>query len=109
MNIISPIAKGGKQSLFLIIILIGFVKQGGGLGEKYNSRSSLSDYYTPIKCLNQLQTDWKIKARVTKKYDMREWKNAKGNGYILNIELMDKDGTLIQATFFNDAAEKYKD
>lgn len=44
---------------------------------------------------------------MTKKYDLREWKNAKGNGNLLNVELMDKDGTLIQATFFNDAAEKF--
>lgn len=36
---------------------------------------------------------------------MKSWKNDKGNGVILNIDLMDAQGTQIQATFFNDAAE----
>ena len=63
--------------------------------------------YTPIKCLNLYTQDWKIKARVVKKSDLRNWKNAKGEGTILNIDLMDSDQTMIQGTFFNEHAEKY--
>jgi len=42
---------------------------------KSRTRSSLAEYpYTPIKVLNQFQTDWKIKARVVKKV-RKEWNN----------------------------------
>jgi replication factor A1 len=66
-------------------------------------------YYTPIKALNQFNNDWCIKARITKKPDMRTWKNARGEGTLLNIDLIDKDSTRIQATFFNDMARKFND
>jgi ssDNA-binding replication factor A large subunit len=49
--------------------------------------------------------DWKIKARVTKKHQKKAWKNSRGAGSLLNIELIDNAGTQIQATFFNDQAE----
>jgi ssDNA-binding replication factor A large subunit len=49
--------------------------------------------------------DWKIKARITKKHPMRSWKNAKSSGNILNIELMDTQGTQIQGTFFGREAD----
>ncbi len=57
--------------------------------------------------MNQFSTDWRVKARLTKKNPLREWTNAKGTGCLLNVELMDKEGTQIQATFFNDGARKY--
>jgi replication factor A1 len=36
---------------------------------------------------------WRIKARLTKKGEKRNYKNAKGEGSLLNIELMDEEGT----------------
>lgn len=69
----------------------------------------VTDNYMPIKLLNTFVSDWKIKARVTKKAPIRTWNNAKGTGKILNIDLLDRQGTGIQATFFNDAAEKYNE
>lgn len=54
-----------------------------------------SDAYMPIKALNQFSTDWVIKARVVKKADIRNWKNARGEGQLLNIDLVDREGTLI--------------
>lgn len=70
-------------------------------------KSLLEQQYTPIKSLNTFLFDWKIKARITKKHQKKQWKNAKGQGSLLNIELLDSQGTQIQATFFNDQAEKY--
>jgi len=58
--------------------------------------------YTPIKSLNTFLFDWKIKARVTKKHQKKSWKNQRGCGSLLNIELIDMAGTQIQATFFNE-------
>jgi len=63
--------------------------------------------YMPIKHLNSFSKDWKIKARVTKKAPLRTWNNSKGTGKLLNIDLVDREGTGIQATFFNDAADKF--
>ena len=37
---------------------------------------SRGDNYTPIKALSTFNTDWTIKARVTKKCDIKEWNNA---------------------------------
>ncbi len=44
---------------------------------------------------------------MTKKHAKRQWKNAKSEGSLLNIELIDSHGTQILATFFNDQADKY--
>jgi ssDNA-binding replication factor A large subunit len=64
-------------------------------------------HYMPIKALNTFSTEWKIKARITKKHQKKAWKNAKTAGVLLNIELMDSAGTQITATFFNDIAERW--
>lgn len=61
-------------------------------GSNYNTPS---DAFMPIKALNQFSTDWVIKARLVKKGDLRNWKNAKGEGKLVNVDLIDKEGTLI--------------
>lgn len=60
---------------------------------KEKVRSLHEQQYTPIKSLNTFLFDWKIKARITKKHAKKTWKNAKGEGSILNIELIDTQGT----------------
>jgi len=65
------------------------------------------DIYTPIKALSPMNSDWIIKARVSKKYPVKEWTNARGSGKLLNFELVDKHGVQIQATIFNKAVEKF--
>ena len=45
--------------------------------------------YVPVNCLNTFMRDWAIKVKVTKKYDMRRWNNARGSGTLLNVDLMD--------------------
>lgn len=49
--------------------------------------------YTPVKSLNAFLFDWKIKARVTKKHAIKTWKNANSEGFVMNIELIDNQGT----------------
>jgi len=48
--------------------------------------------YTPIKALCTNMMDWIIKARVTKKYERKTWTNARGKGYLMNIDLCDAYG-----------------
>ena len=68
---------------------------------------SKDEYYTPIKWLTTFTYDWKIKARVLKKSEIKRWKNPRSSGQLMNIELIDIDGTQILATFFNDAVDKF--
>jgi ssDNA-binding replication factor A large subunit len=51
--------------------------------------TALDCSYTPIKSLNTFLFDWKIKARVTKKHNKKSWKNNRGQGTLLNVELID--------------------
>jgi len=65
-------------------------------GENFaNSILDTKGTYTPIKSLNTFLFDWKIKARVTKKHIKKAWRNQKGGGNLLNIELIDIAGTQI--------------
>jgi len=40
---------------------------------------------------------------------MRPYKNDRGEGQIFNFDLIDRDGTMIQATMFNEVAIKWFD
>ena len=51
--------------------------------------------------------DWTIRARVSKKYPIKSWNNARGKGHLLNFELIDSYGGAIQATMFKDAVDKF--
>lgn len=62
---------------------------------------------TPIKEINPYSNKWTIKARVTKKSDIRSWNNAKGSGTLFSIDLLDNEGTEIRATFFKETCEKF--
>ena len=68
--------------------------------------SQESCYYMPVAALNQFNKDWCIKVRVVKKNELRTYKNARGEGCILSFDLIDADGTMIQATCFNDKAKE---
>lgn len=63
--------------------------------------------FTPIANLNMYQSRWTIRARVTMKSDVRTWSNARGEGSLFSIELLDESGTNIKCTFFKEAVEKF--
>lgn len=52
--------------------------------------------------------DWKIKCRVAKK-TFKAYTNQKGSGHLLNIDLIDEFGDMIQGTFFGDKAIEMND
>ncbi|KAG8827827.1 Replication factor A protein 1 [Serendipita sp. 399] len=54
----------------------------------------------PIEGLNPYHNKWTIKVRVTQKSDKRKWSNAKGEGQLFSVNLMDETGE-IKATAFN--------
>jgi replication factor A1 len=63
--------------------------------------------FTHISNLNMYNNRWTIRARVTSKSDVKTWSNAKGEGTLFGIELLDAGGTDIRATFFREAVDKF--
>jgi replication factor A1 len=51
--------------------------------------------------------NWTIKARVTLKSQMRTFSNDRGSGKVFSVDLLDKDGGEIKASFFNGSADKF--
>ncbi len=72
------------------------------------SYQSGQPHFVAIRDLNPYQNRWTIKARVTNKGDIRRWSNAKGEGHLMNIELLDSQGGEIRATFFKDACDMFE-
>ena len=53
--------------------------------------------------------NWKIKARVLKKNEIKQYKTAKGEGSFFSIEIMDRNQTEINCSFFNAGCDKWFD
>ena len=46
--------------------------------------------------------------KVIRKHEIRKFTNAKGNGVILNVDLLDASNTEIRAVCFNEAVHKFE-
>jgi hypothetical protein len=53
------------------------------------SSAAMGELYTPIKALTTFIYDWKVKARVLKKFAPKEWTKANNSGKLQNLELVD--------------------
>jgi replication factor A1 len=51
--------------------------------------------------------NWTIKARVTSKSQLRTFANDRGQGKVFSVDLLDKDGGEIKASFFNSSCDKF--
>jgi replication factor A1 len=70
-----------------------------------NPTTSTHPHIYPIESLSPYAHKWTIRARCTYKGDMKTWHNAKGEGKLFSVNLLDDTGE-IRATAFNDVAEK---
>jgi replication factor A1 len=63
--------------------------------------------FTSVKTLTSSSRDFAIKARVTKKMDIKEWKNERGTGKLFSINIIDSFNEEISVTFFKEDADKF--
>lgn len=85
---------------------------GGGGGGAVSSSpivrtSGTGQPITPISGLNMYSNRWTIRAKVTTKTDVRTWSNAKGEGQLFSVELLDSSGVDVRCTFFKEAVDKF--
>lgn len=78
---------------------------GGGAVQQ----NSAQDDCIPINQLNPYRSAWTIKARVTSKSQKKTWNNARGEGVLFSVDLLDADGSEIRGTFFKEAVDKFYD
>ncbi|XP_053684561.1 replication protein A 70 kDa DNA-binding subunit [Sabethes cyaneus] len=92
----------------------GSISDGSG----YQARSSNVDAQNstvfqnslnhPISSLSPYQNKWVIKARVMSKSAIRTWSNAKGEGKLFSMDIMDESGE-IRVTAFKEQCDKFYD
>lgn len=78
-------------------------KATSSMNETFDGRVTI-----PISGLSPYQNKWVIKARVTAKAPIRTWSNAKGEGKLFSMDLMDESGQ-IRVTAFRDQVDKFYD
>ncbi len=66
-----------------------------------------TDSVVPMNQLTIYTQKWTIRARVVSKSEMRTFRNAKGEGQLMTIELVDQRKSEMRATFFGGAAQKF--
>jgi len=66
-----------------------------------------SGAYDAIRSLNPYRNRWTIKARVTNRSDIKKWNNARGEGQLFTVDLLDAEGTEIRAKFWKEAVDLF--
>ncbi|KAK6947315.1 Replication factor A, C-terminal [Dillenia turbinata] len=61
----------------------------------------------PIAALTPYQGRWTIKARVTKKGELRHYNNPRGDGKVFSFDLLDSEGGEIRVTCFNAVVDQF--
>jgi len=62
--------------------------------------------FQPISTLNPYQNRWTIKARVTKRGEIKRWCNSKGEGHLASVDLLDAQGGEIRASMFKEDCDR---
>ena len=76
--------------------------------EEVAVKGSSSQQICPIRSLTPYKTSWTIKVRVTQKSSIRTWSNARGDGKLFFMTLVDESGE-INATAFRYEVDRFYD
>jgi replication factor A1 len=80
---------------------------GGGISSAPIVRTSgTGQPITPISGLNMYSNHWTIRAKVLDKSNIKTWSNAKGEGSLFSMELLDSSGD-VRCTFFKEGVDKF--
>ncbi|ORZ17202.1 hypothetical protein BCR42DRAFT_374342 [Absidia repens] len=82
-----------------------FMQSSGSSYATNSVNKQLEASLFPIKGLNPYQNKWVIKARVTQKSDIKTWSNARSEGKLFSVNLLDQSGE-IKATAFKDQVDR---
>lgn len=88
---------------------MGMGTMGGRSGGGAVAMNNSAQRYTSLKELSCYNNKWVIKARVSIKGEKRTFTNARGEGSLFSVDLIDESGGETRATFFNKAAEHWFD
>jgi replication factor A1 len=80
---------------------------GGSSSAPIVRTSGTGQPITPISGLNMYSNRWTIRAKVTTKSQIRTWSNAKGEGSLFSVELLDASGVDVRCTFFKEGVDKF--
>ncbi|KAF2747195.1 replication factor-a protein [Sporormia fimetaria CBS 119925] len=73
-----------------------------------NPATATHPHLYPIESISPYTHKWTIRARCTYKGELKTWHNAKGEGKLFSVNLLDDTGE-IRGTAFNDVAERLYD
>jgi replication factor A1 len=63
----------------------------------------------PLSALNPFQNSrWVVRCRVIHKGDVKTWKNDRGEGKLLSIDILDAEGTKMRVTMFNAEVDMFE-
>lgn len=63
----------------------------------------------PLSALNPYQNQrWTVKARVIHKGEVKTWQNDRGAGKLLNIDILDAEGSKMRVVMFNNEVEVFE-
>mmetsp|Transcript_2506 Transcript_2506/g.3924 ORF Transcript_2506/g.3924 Transcript_2506/m.3924 type:complete len:629 (+) Transcript_2506:129-2015(+) len=85
----------------------GGMGMSGGSSNPVIRTNASSQSFTPISGLNMYSNRWVIRAKITNKSEIRTWSNAKGEGSLFSVVVLDSSGTDVKCTFFKEAVDKF--
>ncbi|KAK1736471.1 replication factor A protein 1 family protein [Skeletonema marinoi] len=85
----------------------GMGMSGQGSSNPVIRTNASSQSFTPISGLNMYSNRWVIRAKITNKSEIRTWSNAKGEGSLFSVVVLDSSGTDVKCTFFKEAVDKF--